>query len=945
MRGGDSALLERSADLEAISAAIQRASDGMGACVLIEGEAGIGKTELLRAARQIAADVGLTVLTARASELERDYAYGVTRQLFQAPLTDLNSDERAQALSGAASLAASLLDTGDETPADTPPADGFALLHGLHWLCANLALRRPLMLGVDDVQWADLGSLRFLHYLAGRIEELPVVVIATLRTGEPDAPEELFAQLRAEEATERLRPSALSLDATMTFLRDQVSTDAEPAFCAACHRATGGNPLLLWEMTRALALEGVPPTAAEADRIAEIGGRGLAEGVLSRIDRLAGGASAVARAVAILEPHATLRRVAAAARVRPDVASASAHALVEAGVLRDGSPLAFNHPLLRSAAESAMTDPQKQDLHAAAARVHRDESGDPELIAAHLVKTQTLTEPWLVETLRAAAQKALSRGAPDPAVSYLHRALDETIPDHERPSLMRLLGSALLRAGDEDGIAWMKRAREASDDPEFRAAIAEEVGPSLIVRMRFEEATALVQGSIVDLAGASSETELLLRAAIVRTALGGNQDAFGEPYQELKRAARGARGGSFEERMAHQFLALGAALGLATAPEARNHALIALDDEDAVRASAASGGPLGQAALALAICGEPALALRMSEIGTEEMRRRAALFGIASNLSEQAATRLTRGDIAGAAMDAEEAHQLAAQGIPMVPAGVAGIRVAIAIERGLPADAEQILIDGGLTGKLPSGLFIGFTQVARARLRLLQGRIEEALADLTIAAGTYHGLGTVGPDLTPPRLHVPLALFALGRVGEARDKAESEEGWARQIENPRLIGEALRVRGLVDDRVGIDALREAVGVLAPTDYRLDHARALVDLCAALLRAKERKASRDPLRQAMDLAHRCGATALEDRARIELEATGARPRSVLVSGAESLTPSELRVAKLAAGGMTNREIAQSLFVAPKTVETHLRHCYQKLEIAGRSGLVDALPTDG
>jgi DNA-binding NarL/FixJ family response regulator len=137
------------------------------------------------------------------------------------------------------------------------------------------------------------------------------------------------------------------------------------------------------------------------------------------------------------------------------------------------------------------------------------------------------------------------------------------------------------------------------------------------------------------------------------------------------------------------------------------------------------------------------------------------------------------------------------------------------------------------------------------------------------------------------------------------------------------------------------SLPEAVEHLAPTEFQLDHARALVDLGAALRRGNERRASRDPLRQGMDIAHRCGATALVERARTELEASGARPRSVFVSGVDSLTPSELRVAELAVQGMTNREIAQRLFVTMKTVETHLRHCYQKLEIAGRGELAAAL----
>jgi DNA-binding CsgD family transcriptional regulator len=155
----------------------------------------------------------------------------------------------------------------------------------------------------------------------------------------------------------------------------------------------------------------------------------------------------------------------------------------------------------------------------------------------------------------------------------------------------------------------------------------------------------------------------------------------------------------------------------------------------------------------------------------------------------------------------------------------------------------------------------------------------------------------------------------------------------------RGIGIALRVRGKV---LGdLEVLGAAVETLAATRARLQHAIALVELGAALRRANRRSDAREPLREGLELAHRCGAAPLEDRARTELEATGARPRSAVRSGVDALTPSELRAARMAADGMTNREIAQALFVTAKTVETHLRHAYQKLGIEGRGGLAEVL----
>jgi ATP/maltotriose-dependent transcriptional regulator MalT len=153
---------------------------------------------------------------------------------------------------------------------------------------------------------------------------------------------------------------------------------------------------------------------------------------------------------------------------------------------------------------------------------------------------------------------------------------------------------------------------------------------------------------------------------------------------------------------------------------------------------------------------------------------------------------------------------------------------------------------------------------------------------------------------------------------------------------------ALRTRGmLAGGQQGLDDLREAAGLLASCGAGLEHARALIELGAALRRSNQRTAAREPLRQGLDLAYRCGAGRLAQRATDELRATGARPRRASLTGLEALTPSERRVAELAAGGMSNPEIAQAVFVTLNTVEGHLRHVYQKLSVSSRKQLPAAL----
>ena len=187
-------LLERAEELAAIDAAIAGARSGAGGLVVIEGPAGIGKTSLLAEARARAADSGLTVLYARASELEAEYSFGIVRQLFEAAVATAPREEQSRLLGGAAGQAARLFMSGES--AEGGDEDVYALLHGLYWLTVNLTESRPLAFAIDDVQWSDAPTLRWLAYLARRLEGVPVCVLATLRPVEDEHP--LLAELLAD---------------------------------------------------------------------------------------------------------------------------------------------------------------------------------------------------------------------------------------------------------------------------------------------------------------------------------------------------------------------------------------------------------------------------------------------------------------------------------------------------------------------------------------------------------------------------------------------------------------------------------------------------------------------------------------------------------------------------------------------------------------------------
>jgi hypothetical protein len=257
--GQEDGLYERETERAAISRAIAAARCGAGGLVLVEGPAGIGKSRLLAEARATAGALGLTVLSARGIDLERDAPFGVAASLFAAPLTAAPAGERARLLDGHAALAAALFDpaAADHPAADHPAADPSALVRGLYWLTANLAAPTHqssaprcggLLIAVDDAQWADDPSLSYLAYLAARIDELPAVLVIALRNGELPTGERAVGRqaldwLKQQSGRSLLRPGALSPEAVAAMARTELP-GAEPAFTQACAEACGGNPFL-----------------------------------------------------------------------------------------------------------------------------------------------------------------------------------------------------------------------------------------------------------------------------------------------------------------------------------------------------------------------------------------------------------------------------------------------------------------------------------------------------------------------------------------------------------------------------------------------------------------------------------------------------------------------------------------------------------------------------
>jgi DNA-binding CsgD family transcriptional regulator/tetratricopeptide (TPR) repeat protein len=920
-------LLERGAELERAGSAIDRACGGAGEVLVIEGPAGIGKTAFAQAVQESASARGMECLLARGDDLYRDFPYGVVRQLFEAPVREADEHVRDSLLEGAAAPAAAVL--GRVAHADS----SFAALHALFWLTSNLAERAPLLLAVDDAHWADGPSLRCLHYLAQRARELPIVLLLTRRPTEPGAGSELLRRIAVARV---IRLAALPEAATASLVRRQFEGDGDDEFCRACHAATGGNPFLLNELVAALRMEGVAPTRAQVHRVERIAPAEISRHVLVRLDRLGSGAVALARAAAVLGTGAPLRTAAALAEVDPTTAAEIADGLARADIAAGVQPLEFVHPVVREVIYADIPPGERALAHARAARALAQAGAPAEETAVHLLAAEPAALTWAAEALADAAGEALRRGDPGGAAALLERALAEP-PSAERIlELERALGRAKALAGDPDAYEHLRSALQAALPGTVRAEIATELAHALVPVGRFEDAVETLEAAVEQLGDADREMALQLEAEI---SMAGrlHPSTHSRTAKRVEQVAAGIAGETPAERVVLASVASERAME-GRAASAVIETVARVWERGLLRELTSASPMLYDAVFAAVVAEAYPLAERICDETVADARSRGSLLGITGGLCFRARLALRRGAIAAAEADARAAVEAAAIGGYAFAPKALGVLLDALRERGEQEAPVAALEERDCAAELPEDIMATFLLEARARLWISRGEIERGIADLRELERRAEAMGTRNPGVFPWRSDLALALIARGEVAQAGSLAADELVLARRWGTPRPIGVALRVLGVAEGgQDGLAHLREAVAVLEGSKARLEQARALIALGSALRRDGQRAAARAPLRRALDLAVRCGATGLAERARAELLATGARPRRVVLTGVDALTPSELRVAQLAAEGLSNREIAQSLFVSKRTVEVHLTRVYQKLEIAGREEL--------
>jgi DNA-binding CsgD family transcriptional regulator len=943
-------LLERSEELARIESALSEARSGQGTFVVIEGPAGIGKTALLAAARTAAANGGMRVLRSRGTELERDFAFGVVRQLFEPPLAEASELERAELLEAAAGVAAGLLGLPGAPAADGPPTSGvdpsFAVLHGLYWLCANLAAVGPLCLVVDDAHWADAASLRYLAFLLTRLEELDAALVVATRPLEAGTDAELLAAVTTDSSADVIRLPPLTSAAVAELVESRLTGVPDPVFVDACLRATRGTPFLMRLLVEALSEGGIAPTTESARHVERIGARTVGHSIRLRLRRLPEHAGRLARALAVLE-QGDLLQTARLAELDEAEASDAAELLTTAGILESGRPLTFIHPIVRTGIYSDLTSAERAQGHRRAARLLAGQPGSNELVANHLLVSEPAGDGWVVERLVEAACEAGKRGAPEAEAVFLRRALAEPPAPGDYYGLLLDLGMAEASAGLTGWPEHLQQAVDAASDTAAAAEAALVLAHALSGAQRNAEAVEVLDRAAAMLRAPRSELGLQLEAAAVIAEF--NDPATMPPVSPrrvtLRERAADDPAAPAELLAAAAFLSVLANEPAEGAAELATRALQAGDS--APRASVrrqwvSSTGWFSASAYTLLWSERYAQLRPLLDASIAQARATGDSTRLAMGLAVRSWLALRRGDLGTAEADARTA--LAATELPAPPMFRVlngAVLVQALVEQGELDAAEQALAP--LDFETESGSLISPPlRFARGQLRVAQGRVAEGLEDILAVGALLTRSLVTSPGALPWRSEAALVHLALGDQESAGRLAEEELQLARAFGAPRALGVGLRAAGVVaGGNRGASLLREAIDAFERGDARLERARALADLGAMLRRRNRRTEARELLREALDTAHRAGARPLAEHAETELRATGARPRRVVLTGLDSLTASERRIAELASQGLTNREIAQTLFVTARTVEGHLTSVFRKLRVDSRDELPAAL----
>jgi DNA-binding CsgD family transcriptional regulator len=938
-------LLGRAGQLGELTGALEAAARGAGGSVLIEGEAGIGKTSLLEAALGTAGRLGLQVRRASADELERRRPFGV--------IVDCLGIDRAAAGARQAEIARLLEE--DRSPTGWEPLAGaaqgeFRVVEAVLTLVEELAAKGPVVVAIDDLQWADPSTILVLHRLGRAVQRLPVLLVCACRPlPRPPELERLVTSLTGQGAR-RLALGPLDAPAVAILVETLVGAAPGPQLLRQVAGA-GGNPLFVTELVGALTAGGsIRPVPDGGVDVAAAGiPSSLTLTILHRLSFLPQGTLDLLRAASVVGASFTVGELSLVTGTPSFELLAALRESLTAGVLgEEPTRLRFRHDLLREALYQDLPGPVRAGLHLDAARALARAGAPAEQVAEHLLRGAVPGDTEAVSWLREAAAKVASH-APAVAVDLLRRALELTGPaDPVRDRLLVEQAVSLMWSGSVlEAEQTCRQVLARGHDPAVESQLRQCLAQALLARGRSEAALAEAEAAAAAPGMAEPDrARLWAWASMGRISLG-----------DLDGAARLVeRVGTVAADDLARCISMAT---LATERHFRGHFDEAAElAQEAVRLADRSQGQaahrfnvhfyLGVFLLDLDRLEEARDALQRGRLLSEEL---GAKWSLPIYQWASALARFVSGDWDDAAAECEACVELATdvgtrRGV-LFSHSLASI---IALHRNdlgaagqAAAAAERELAETGRQ----SGLEL-WVLLARALLLEANGQTEAAHEALWSAwrQGTSAGNLSYNADLGPDLVRLSLAT---GQGGLAAEVATGVRALATANPGvPRLEGAARQCEGMAADDP--ELLLEAVAAHRRGPRPLELARACEDAAAALARAGRPAEAARSYDQALELYERLQAA--RDTARVEagLRAVGRRrgrrgPRGRPRSGWASLTPTEAKVAELVAEGLSNPEIAERLFVSRHTVHTHVSHILAKLGLGSRVELAAAAARRG
>lgn len=904
-------LVGRDRERETIGAALEDARSGRSRRLLLVGEPGIGKSALLEEA--VALGTEMTVLRATGTESESDLAFAALLGALR-PVLDLVAElpgAQRRALEGALELG--------RAEHETRFAVGAATLG----LVALAAERRPLLVLLDDVQWIDAASLGALSFTSARLEADAVAVIGA---GRPESVESLRG---ARFEVLALLPLG---DSEAGALLERVAGELAPAPRERILAAAHGNPLAIVELSARLTdaqregAEPLPYDVGGGDALARAFASGIEE--LPATARLAVLTAAVATSVEPRELDAALRELELSL---DDLVPSEDAGLVS---LAPGA-VVFRHPLVRAAVVSAADPAERRRAHAALA------SALPEGMtrAHHLGEATVRPDEAVAAELERVAASSSAKGAPSAAASFLVRSADLS-PDAGASARRRLMAAeaAWLSGSPELARSLCERVLDAAVGVELRAAtlhlrgqVAHQTEPASRARAFLVEAASLAEEL-----DRSAAVPILADAVASCMYAGEAQDAL-DLALRLDRSAR--PDGGVEEFW--RCLQLGTALflngrGSEGAPLV-HRAIELVQVVDVLRDDPRH---LGSAAMAPSWVNEPQVGRALADRAIARARELGAFNSLPTSLKFGAWADFDLGRWDAALAGASEAIEIA-RGIGQRSQLCANLGIVAAVLAGrgdepgcLAAVSEALEVAEELELEWHRSSFLGW----RGLLELGVGRVEQAVSSLLQAVTLLERLGNLSAD-EDPFVNLIEAQIRAGLLEDAHARLETYEAMAAAEALPVGLARAGRLRGLLagEDEYSLHFER-ALDLLGDGES-FTVARTHLCFGERLRRSGERRRAREELEAALGLFTRLGARPWAERCRQELVASGRRLRRIDATSREELTPQELQVALQVARGLTNREIAQALFLSPKTVEFHLTRIYRKLDLHARAELVE------